>query len=368
MLTLVGSTVQAKTLTEALNRVISFTDDLGSPIPLDGSDLPGVVGRIQRNAVRSADFVVTAATPGFAYRYDPETGALVRDTTSRGPVLVEPPGTIGRGNFGVGMSYVYEDFQDLNGEPLADALNEARFSAGTATRLETDTQKFSLTSHFFSFYGTWGVTDRLDVNILLPLVITHLALRGRNSGVFQGSPIVDSTYDEDMSKVGVGDILLRGKHRLFERGPLSGAAALTLRLPSGNEDNFQGLGDVVVTPLAIAAYAIGPHDVHMNLGVDANADDVERTRVRYALGASAQVLPVLAVLVDVIGSSALSDDDFTTDGTEARVDRTDIVDLAVGFKSSIRERLVLNAGVLVPLTDDGLRAEVVPVAGFELTF
>ena len=111
---------------------------------------------------------------------------------------------------------------------------------------------------------------------------------------------------------------------------------------------------------------------------------------RYALGASLQPWDAFAFLLDVIGSSSFDDDEFTIprttsirqlfgnddlirrplgrDTVTAFVPRSDVVDLAVGMKANPWGTLVAFAEVIVPLTRDGLRAEVIPTAGLEWSF
>jgi hypothetical protein len=48
--------------------------------------------------------------------------------------------------------------------------------------------------------------------------------------------------------------------------------------------------------------------------------------------------------------------------------RTDIVDLAVGFKAAFAQSVVGFAAVFLPLNDDGLRSDAVPTAGLEVSF
>ena len=48
--------------------------------------------------------------------------------------------------------------------------------------------------------------------------------------------------------------------------------------------------------------------------------------------------------------------------------RTDIVDIALGFKVNLVGSLVGFANVFVPLNDDGLRAKAVPSFGLEYSF
>ena len=50
------------------------------------------------------------------------------------------------------------------------------------------------------------------------------------------------------------------------------------------------------------------------------------------------------------------------------VPRSDVVDLALGVKLNLVGTLVGFASAIVPVTSDGLRADVIPAAGFEWSF
>src|SRR5262249_58699475 len=105
-----------------------------------------------------------------------------------------------------------------------------------------------------------------------------------------------------------GHTLLRRQYRFRDdpdRAKRDGA--LTLRMPSGNPGNFQGLGDFTITPTLVVSRAIGRNDVHMNLGMEFDTADAERTRAHNAIGVTLQPRAWLAILLDVLGSSGLDD-------------------------------------------------------------
>jgi hypothetical protein len=135
--------------------------------------------------------------------------------------------------------------------------------------------------------------------------------------------------------------------------------------------------------------------VHTSLGVDVDADDVERSRASYAIGGTLQIHPRVAALLDVVGTSGFVANDlqidafgiqpqsrfldqFQTRPTQvfgvrharvfSSVPRTDTVDLAVGAKVQLFSRAAGFVSVLVPIVRDGLRASAVPVGGVEYTF
>ena len=221
--------------------------------------------------------------------------------------------------------------------------------------------------------ATYGITRRWDVNLLLPLlattlnlnVVSGLAIPGQLSGI----QVNDTAF-------GPGDILLRTKYRLPDWAGLAWATFFTLRLPSGNPGNFQGLGAVTLTPGLALTRPIGPHDVHANLAFEVNAGDLQQSRAHYAIGATVQALPRLALLFDVIGSSGISADHFeetfaTRGGgipVSGSVPRTDLVNLAPGIRITITKHILIHLDAIIPLTQDGIRANVVPAGGIEATF
>ena len=353
----------------------SFENDLRN-VATFGRILPptpsaaATVEEIVRSAIRTADFVATPATPGFSYRYNPELDTFERVPASRGSVFVEPAETVGKGVLNLGVTYLYANFTEINGVALTTALNQVRTGPVTALSRVRD---FELKSQVLDLSATYGITSRWDVNLLLPLLATTL-----NLDVFSGLALPGqlSGLRVNDTAFGPGDLLLRTKYRLPDWAGLAWAPFFTLRLPSGDPGNFQGLGAVTLTPGVALTRPIGPHDLHANFAFEVNAADLEQSRVRYAMGATVQALTRLALLFDVIGSSGISADHFeqafaTTGGVipvSGSVPRTDLVDLALGVRITVTDRLLIHLDAIVPLTQDGIRANVVPAGGIEATF
>ena len=72
----------------------------------------------QQFAAAAADFPAVSTVPGLTFRYNPELQAFERSSGSLGPVYVERPQTIGRGKLDVGFSYLFQDFDKLDGDSL----------------------------------------------------------------------------------------------------------------------------------------------------------------------------------------------------------------------------------------------------------
>jgi hypothetical protein len=382
-----------------------------------GSSLATLGLLVKQLAPSAADFPAISTVPGFTYRYNPQLLSFERSSSLLGPVFVERPQTLGRGKFDFGFSYLFVDFDELNGQDLDgltfhlqhnDCCNEKNPPPSPGVPVfENDTadvsfEKFTLQSQVVSFFATYGITDRWDVNFLLPVIFTHLHLRARavlNNESGEGEHFFDAaqgTTEEvrsvDDDTTGVGDLLLRTKYRFLDGEEFKLASGLVLRVPTGEEDDFQGIGDTTLMPYFATSFEHGRFGIHANSGIEINWDDSDRSRVRYGGGISLQVIEQLALLMDVIGSSNLTTDRVGVSvpqfvslrgkpeiPSEAGVNipdfqrfnktlSTDIVDLAVGFKINPYGSVVGFVNVLMPLNDDGLRADVIPAVGLEVSF
>ncbi len=347
---------------------------------------------LQRALARATDFPATTTTPGIIYRFDPSAGAFERVTGPLGPAFLERAETVGKGRFDLAASYLYARFTHFDGDTLSERLS-SRFVAVSGSLVvpqRVETRDFSLTSHVFYFSATYGLTGDADVNLLLPVYYTAMDGARRFSVLSQTGRF--ESLDADA--FGPGDLLLRAKYRFLDRNTWGLAAGLTLHFPTGNENNFQGLGDMVVTPSLVASWQSARWDVHGSFGVDINASDIERSGVRYGVGASFAALDRLTLLADVVGTSGFTSDDITffvpdprlvtirgefdppiqaravANGTQflTTLEPENVVDLAVGFKVILVRDLILFTGVIVPLTHDGARASVIPTGGIQYEF
>ncbi len=201
-------------------------------------------------------------------------------------------------------------------------------------------QEFELRSHVVNLSGTFGITDNWDVNVLLPIFTTSMDVtatvditdtgfsktfdngetRHFPNGIHNfipdkscfdpktASPACKrKSFSKSDEQSGVGDLQLRTKyHFLSGADGFNLAGGLNLRIPTGDEENFQGVNAVVLTPYVALAQEFGAFDLHGVLGIDTYTDDLERSRARYAIGAAYQVLDNLNFIVDLVGTSQLT--------------------------------------------------------------
>jgi hypothetical protein len=369
----------------------SLSDDLGVFQPGFVTITPAIL-QLQRALARATDFPATTTTPGISFWFDPASGAYERIPGPLGPAFLERAETVGRGRFDVAATYLFARFTRLDGEDLSDRLS-SRFvsvSGDLVVPQRVETRDFSLTSHVIYLSATYGVTADADVNLLLPIYATAMDGERRFSVVGQAGGFESL----DANAFGPGDLLLRGKYRFLDRDGWGMAAGLTLHFPTGNEDDFQGIGDMLVTPSLVASWQSATLDLHGSFGVDIDGSDLARSGVRYGVGASYAVVERLTLLLDVVGTSGFADDDITffvpdprlvtirgefdppisaratANGTEflTTLPREDVVDLAVGLKVILVRDLIWFMGVIVPLTEDGARADVIPTGGLQYGF
>jgi hypothetical protein len=403
-ISLVPRCVVADTLLEKLSRlsVLDQTTDVElqpGDVATFQANQPDFFGpAVQRIAIRGTDFPVASTVPGFSYVYNPQLQVLER-SSQLGPVFSERAETVGRGRFEFGFSFLYSNLDKVDGGGFGDAISSiVESTQGNPVVESVNVDSFSLKNYVINSYLTYGLADNWDVNILVPMFYTRMDVDATRSfqlvvdidsdgRVIPGGTAGGTKLKAKGDAFGPGDVLLRTKYRFVHGDPLSVAAALTIRTPTGEEDDFQGLGDWAVTPTLILSMPLGPVLLHSTLGMEVNADDLQRTRARYSLGGSWQFMEQAAFLADVLGSSALVQDEFTIQGIGAPVngldlidadpfggtsvlgvDRTDIIDLATGFKVVPMHDLLFYVGAIVSLNDQGLRADVIPTGSIEWSF
>lgn len=340
---------------------------------------------LSRLAANASDFPTTPTTPGFVYVWNSDFGTFERESESLGPAFVDRANTVGKGRFELGTSYVFLDLTQIYGQTFRGRIGTVQAVDAPSGRDEPIfADDLTIQSHVLSLSATYGVTDRWDGNMFMPLVLTTLQIEEHGGGRLARA---------DDSKFGVGDILLRTKYRLLRGAWFDLATTLSLRLPSGSRDDFQGLGRTTVTPgLAISRF-VGSHEVRAILGVEVDPEDVTRSRIRYGSGVTVQPWRRVALVCDILGNSGLVDEQVSRffpvgehagdalglGGIETQpkiggeqvtsfLPRTDIVDLIAGLKLSVRDNAVAFVSFAVPVTSDGFRPDFAPSVGIDFGF
>jgi hypothetical protein len=129
---------------------------------------------------------------------------------------------------------------------------------------------------------------------------------------------------------------------------------------------------------------------HLQAGLELNATALGRSQARYAAGITYQPLRYVSVTIDFLGRSEFEaqseipssarlpavrngviveeQQPFTGRPVLLDVKRNDVLDVALDLKIPIGSARLLYASCIVPLNDDGLRADFIPTIGIEFRF
>ncbi len=350
-----------------------------------------------------------SSSGGFTYAYDATLGAFQRSTQTFGPAFAERATTIGRAKFSFGVNSSFSKYNTLDGKDLQagdikfdlyhQRLDPPSFVEGDVVQAAL---VMNLTSSTTAFLFNYGVSDRIDVGLAVPIVhvsmdltyhatILDFATHAVAPGTHQfANGTTTADFNTVGSATGLGDVVLRGKYNLLQRGPRGVAVALDLRLPTGDENNMLGSGstqaELYLIGSTVVADRLAPH---VNLGYTfAKGGIANNDQVNYVGGVEFNATPKLTVIGDVIGrtlrgtlrlNDALVPHQFQQ-GNSAPIETTllQTVDptpgnltsalIAAGVKFNPGRSLLISAHVLVPVNDAGLRSRITPVVGFDYSF
>ncbi len=368
----------------------------------------GPIGPALANTVAST-YPVASASSSVTYVFNPSLEAFERRTTVLGPIVGERAETIGKGQLNFGFSFSWVDLSTVNGDDLGQLENQPAIAGrvvsfpvpGGVTLADGRFSNF-LPVHVFANIDveadiatpgiTYGITPDLDVNLTVPILKTLLGVKIledvpdprlaqftlRDCG--PSTPAGDCEPNEIRPTIikrsafaratGFGDVLLRGKYVLLRGTPFDLAAGLGVSFPSGDRDDFHGTGNYRVQPSLIVSRIFAERvEPLLNVGVDLNADDIERSIVRWALGATAQIAGPLSGAAVFLGRHELSaQSEKIVAPFFFQIERNDVYDASIGLRLLFAESGVISANVIVPLNRDGLRADYIPTIGVEYAF
>jgi len=386
----------------------------------EGRTLQGVLGDAQeRVGLRPAPVFTTFAshfatlvtTPSLTSSTSAAlTGGAVIDSSmgELGPIFLDHAATLGQGVWNVN-AVAQRGFADasLFGQPFAglglDAfpLLERRTPTGNpgSPTLLGIRLRYQLDLHLWAaaFAASYGVTDSLDVSLVLPVIATRLscAVRARVVAAQQGGRFVPVMFPpvggtiEPVSSTGIGDLTARLKYRLPVPEPWRLAATVTAQFPTCDPLELHGNGAYWLAPGLDVAVPLWDRRAELTgyAGMNVNLTFPRQTEVLYGLSGSVMLWPKrLAAILEFLGASQLTsafaphDTDvlvLTPSGVQADpllgigwTGRVDEWSLAFGLRGRFPAGLILYANGLVPLNRDaGVRpAGVIPTVGLGWSF
>ena len=196
------------------------------------------------------------------------------------------------------------------------------------------------------------------------------------------------------SASGIGDVVLRGKYRMWDSAKSGFAAALDVRLPTGDEKDLLGTGAMRTKAYLVWSTAWGSFEPHVNAGYTFSSGGGSSSvdvpdEINYAVGADFPVHPRLTIAFDAVGrllrdtarfketSRTLS---YTTsinpviqftERPDLAISRGDVNStlLSLGLRFNPAGNFLINANVLYSVTKAGLRDEgVIPLIGIDYSF
>jgi hypothetical protein len=334
-----------------------------------------------------AVFPFNSAVGAFNFVFDPDLGTFVSTTDTLGPLFAERGQTLGQKNLDLAFAFTLFHYDSFNGRSLDNyhvrgTHLTASFPGGDPDHIdpgtyEEDTLDIRLrvdaSVKIYSFIANYGITDSLEVGLLVPLVDVDLDVKSHWSLVVSPDNPTPNVHTTDPAQgaepqndrahgtaFGLGDIVLRSKYQFLRDKPVDLAAVVLARLPTGDQANFLGSGDTAVRPLVAVSKTY--RDVfgtrlgvtpHVNLGYEFDVNDSRRNSLEYAAGMEGGAKRV-TVALDFLGSR--------------RDDGQHRVATALGAKWNVWKRLVLSADFLLPLNDEGLRSDLITTLGAEYSF
>lgn len=323
-----------------------------------------------------ATLPVTSPASAFTYRLDPNLGTVVRSSDSFGPFFVERSLTSGPLRGSVALSYQRASFDSIDGRKLTDGTLVA-----TASRLRDDAQPFDVEAvtldihtNTVTLLGNLGVTDRLEVGAALPFVA--LSLKGRRVDTYRGTDFVQAIGS--VSATGLGDLLVRAKYNVV-RGVRGGIAiGGEAKLPTGDEQNLLGAGEMSIKPHVIASVERDRLGFHTDIGYSMGGLSNE-----FLYGGAITVLgtPRLTLVGELggrrVGSAGRL---IETSEPHPRLAGVDTIRLAsvqeatekivgvFGVKWNIVATLLFSANVVRPLTTAGMNAGWISTFALDYAF
>jgi len=352
---------------------------------------------------------------GFTYKFDSATGTFVRSTSSFGPILTDRAETIGRGRIAFGFTSQFFSFDHLDGVSLTDIPAVFRHDAFETGGGRSDVVSTSNTirAGVDQFAGalTYGITDRVDVSLAVPLVRTHLSLLS-NAQIYRlgtGTNVQVHYFRDDLaiggygsthqyfiegSASGIGDLLVRGKATLMREGSRALATGVDVRLPTGDEQNLLGAGAAGVRPFAAFSASYRAFSPHANVAYQWNGSSVVAGDVHdnikaplpdlftYAAGGDLSLNNRFSIIFDVLGQRVLDSPRLSTytlnaTGAAGSAALPDIrfstgsywsADGAVGFKANVAAKVLVEFNLRFNIVDNGLTDRIAPLLGVEWAF
>ncbi len=380
-----------------------------------------------------SSFPLGSSAGGFTWTFEPVSGTFTRASESFGPIFAERALTIGKEKLNAGINSQRVTFDHLDGKKLQGGeivgYTGLPNYLGVNSVFFEDRLDLQLTTDTVSVFATYGLSDRLDVGVAVPInrVSVKASLVSRYGDSVTGTtspanphPLCASYYiptiqertlpppvradgcgvaaEASGTATGIGDIVVRAKYRLLKRqgGGLAGGA--DVRLPTGDERNLLGIAGGQAKVYVAASTEFGHVSPHVNFGYtvsgESDAAKVPNSfliappdEVNYAGGADVPVSLRTTVAFDIVGrtlrkvgtleqvptlfGSRGGDPDRPINFYQEFALRPGDLHLLLGspgIKVNPAANMLLSANVLFPLSQRGLTDNLTWLMGLDYSF
>jgi hypothetical protein len=329
------------------------------------------IGRALRANLATLPAPSTSAA--FLYRLNPELGTVERATQTFGPSFVERAQTAGRNQISYGLAFQYLHFDSLDGKNLRDGslVTTANRFSDEAAPFDADHLTLNIDASVATLYGSVGITDRLDVGLLVPMV--SLQVSGSRVDNYRGQTFMQANASSHA--VGLADLIVRSKYALYNSGDTGVAAAVDLRLPTGREADLLGAGSASTRFSGIGSLERGRLSASGNAGVTVGG---LATELNYDGAVAIAATPRVTIAGELLGRwidgpghvVEIATPHPTLAGVQTirltpDASALNVVTFVPGFKWNMSDTWVLAANVAIPLTSAGLTAHFTPFIGLD---
>jgi hypothetical protein len=319
---------------------------------------------------------IGSSSGGFVYRLNPTLGTMERVSDSFGPFFLERAATAGRRQMSIGFTVRHSRFDQLDGRDLRDGtlVTTANQLASEPAPFDVERLSLRMDATTYTGFGNYGITDRLDIGVAIPMV--DLSVSGERLNLYRGAVLQQA--GGSAFATGLADIAVRAKYNLAQTETAGVAAHADLRLPTGDEDQLLGAGSAAIHLAAIVSLERGPVAGHFRAGFGKGgaSNDIE-----FGAAAVFAATPRFNLIGELmghrLGALARVTDSVAPHPTTPNVATTRLLPVSTGtttsfavagFKWNLTRTWLLNANVLVPLTDRGLTGGPTPTIAIDYTF
>lgn len=304
------------------------------------------------NSLNATPFAGSMVSSGFNL----ETGLPITAPQSLGPIFAERAETLGKGQLDFGISFSHATFTELNGKSL-NHLNAIVVAPAPQDDSVLFNINIGLQRDILGLTGTYGITPRWDVGIVVPIVHTSATASatatltgGRDfrldSFTATGTNVVTSHSGGDST--GLGDIALRTKYNVIQdQASLPDLSVLgQVTAPTGSERDLLGTGSTDILGELVLSKQLGIVAPHLNLGYEQAIGGLDQNNLRYVIGADVHITDKLTGAVDVIGRKNFGG--------------VNTADFAIGARWRPFSVGILGAAFIVPINKgEGLRPDYI---------